>query len=146
MGTGKRSKSGREQKVSKSPESLAGVGQKLKFSFEYYAFDPSWCFSKLDSNALHQAIVRLKELSQKTHSDIIRERFVLHWHEIDWQKTTRKDGFGISAVQNLEHYQVALLGVNGQLCRLHGAYSENVFYVVWVDPSHELQISNLKGT
>lgn len=46
----------------------------------------------------------------------------------------------------LEPFHFALLGVNGQLTRVFGAYSSGTFYIVWFDLDHMIWPSELKHT
>lgn len=81
---------------------------------------------------------RLGEVNTKTFSEMRTSRKVLHFGEVIWEKTTEKDGFCNRAVDSLNAFHFALLGVNGQLARVFGAYSAGVFYIVWFDLEHKV--------
>lgn len=77
---------------------------------------------------------------------MFKERATYHFGEVDWKKTIKKDGFPNPAVNQLQAFHFALLGVNGQLTRVFGAYSSGIFYVVWFDLNHEIWPVELRNT
>lgn len=120
---------------------------KLNFSFEYYAtLDDKYCLSKFSSIQIKTAMSKLKEISAMTFEELQRNRAVLHFGAVVWEKTIKPDGFGINALKSIEAFHFALLGVNGQLCRVFGAYYQGTFYIVWFDLNHEIWPTKLKNT
>lgn len=126
------------------PASKLDKIEKIKFSFEHYDLErPEYCLSCWSKEQIQEALKRLKEVNQKTHQELHRDRYVYHFHEVDWDKTDEKTGFKGS----LENpYQFALLGVNGQLARVFGSYIGGIFYIVWFDLNHKVSPSHLKHT
>jgi hypothetical protein len=89
---------------------------------------------------------RLKEINGKTFNELIQQQTVYHFKPVPWEKTTKPKGFENKALEALEPYHFALLGVNGQLARVFGAYSSGIFYVVWFDLEHKIWPSVLRHT
>lgn len=130
----------RKDRGGKKESPFASVERgKLSFSFEF--FDTStecYCFSNGTPEQIKKAMARLRQLSEKTFSELLAEKKVLHLHPVDWDKTTKPEGFPDAKAMEMEAFQFALLGVNGQLTRVYGALSRDTFYIVWIDWNHEI--------
>jgi hypothetical protein len=121
--------------------------QKIKFSFEFYDTGcDDYCLSKWGKDQILETLKRLREINQKTYFDLKREEYTFHFRPVDWEKTIKKTGFPYREANNLDAYHFALLGVNNKLARVFGAYSNNVFYIIWFDLNHEIWPSQLKNT
>lgn len=119
----------------------------MRFSFEYYDLASTrYCLSQADPGQVRTIMERLGQINAKTFQELSRENKVWHFHPVDWEKTREKRGFPARALDDFEPFQIALLGVNGQLTRMYGAYSANVFYVVWFDLHHAIWPSHLRNT
>jgi hypothetical protein len=128
------------------PEVISATG-KIKFSFEYYdTVRPDYCISCWEDDKIKKALVRLKEVNAKSFNELRQDRRVYHFGEVDWSKTTEKSGFNNRILVNLPPFHFSLLGVNGQLARVYGAYSAGTFYIVWFDLEHKIWPSPLKNT
>lgn len=120
---------------------------KLSFSFEYYdAGHEEYCLSAWNKEQILKTLGRLKDISTKTFNEMQRDRRVYHFGEVFWEKTIHKTGFDNPSVNRLPAFHFALLGVNGQLARVYGAYSQGVFYIVWFDLTHKIWPTPLRNT
>ena len=129
------------------PVPVIPSNSQLSFSFEFYdTTDDAYCLSKFSSDQVKLSMKRLKEVSAKTFNEMQRQKAVLHFGEVIWSKTIKPNGFEQPALEGLEPFHFALLGVNGQLTRVFGAYGSNVFYVVWFDLEHKIWPSKLRNT
>ena len=89
---------------------------------------------------------RLKDVSAKTFNELMQQRKVLHFGPVLWEKTIKPQGFEVPQLEALEPFHFALLGVNGQLTRVYGAYGSSIFYIVWFDLNHLIWPTPLKNT
>ena len=93
-------------------------------------------------NYTESLLGRLKEVSRNTFDELRRGcSRALRFHAIDWQETTLA-GFGISngGQYNDKAFQFSLTA--NEHGRVHGFVlnfeHHDVFYVVWLDPEHNL--------
>lgn len=120
---------------------------KIKFSFEYYDTDgPKYCISNWNEKEIRLALTRLKDVNSKSYLQLVGSRRVYHFGEVDWTKTKEPRGFPNLNVNRLPPFHFALLGVNGQLARVYGAFSTGTFYIVWFDLNHEIWPTLLRYT
>lgn len=111
--------------------------QKLTFSFRF--FDRSheffnlggtcieWCFTLFDI---------LSEVSKQTKNELLTiNRNFYDTHLLDWGKTSTKFNFDDNILEQYDAYQFRLGKSKG---RVHGFIIGNCFYIVWLDPSHNL--------
>lgn len=111
----------------------------ISFSFKYFQRD----HSKFSGNS--QAISywltlldRLKALSSLTAQELLVNRSSsLRCHPIRWADTSEND-FGIPNEEQLVDtpYQFSLS--SNEYGRIHGFFIDEIFYVVWLDPNHQL--------
>ena len=120
--------------------------RKLRFSFEYYDSTSKYCLSSCTGEQVKKTLSRLKDINSKTLNELRRERWVYHFNEVIWENTKEKGGFPDSRLSKLPAFHFALLGVNQQLARVFGAYSQDTFYIVWFDLNHKIYPSPLKNT
>lgn len=122
--------------------------EKIKFSFEYYdtAENGKYCISCWRPELIKKSLKRLKEINAKSFHQLLRESRVLHTHEVDWKKTIGLTGFPDRRANNMSPFQFALLGINNGRARVFGAYSTNIFYIVWFDLNHTICPTKLKNT
>jgi hypothetical protein len=116
------------------------IPEGISFSFRYYQDDKDkFSISKRDAKYLSSLLGRLRDLSQLKADEVISNQSKsLRCHRIDWQDTTELQGFGIPNEDQLVStpYQFQIFA--NQYGRVHGFFSENVFYIVWLDPDHNL--------
>lgn len=111
----------------------------IKFSYKYA--DLSHDISHLndrDTNYFMALIHRLHDLCNSTVSELKASRNrTLRFHSIDWDDTTQ-NLFGLPNEDDLvdQSFQFSLSG--NEHGRIHGFFIDNVFYIVWFDPNHQL--------
>lgn len=123
------------------------IKEKVKLSFEFY--DTScidYCISEWEKTEILKALGRLKDINNKTYSDLTQGSKTYHFHQVSWEETTKKQGFPDPRVNSLDPYQIALVGINGGKARVFGAYANNIFYIVWFDYNHKIWPSYKKHT
>lgn len=109
------------------------------FSFRYFKDDnDKFSVRNRDATYLPALLVRLRDLSTLTVQEIINNRSKsLRCHKIAWNDTT-ESGFGIpnedQLVESPYQFQISA----NEHGRVHGFFIENVFYIVWLDPDHNL--------
>lgn len=113
--------------------------QGISFSFRYFKDDnDKFSVRNRDATYLQALLVRLRDLSTLTVQEIINNRSKsLRCHKIVWNDTT-ESGFGIPNEDQLvdSPYQFQISA--NEHGRVHGFFLENVFYIVWLDPDHNL--------
>lgn len=119
----------------------------IKFSFEFYdTNNDEYCLSQFSAEQVKLTMQRLKEMNAKTFNELMQQRKVLHFGEVYWEKTIKPSGFEQVGLDTLDPFHFALLGVNGQLARVYGAYAAGIFYVVWFDLNHAIWPTPLRNT
>jgi hypothetical protein len=112
----------------------------ISFSFRYYQDDKDkFSLADRDSRYLASLLRRLRDLSQLKSQEIINDRSKsLRCHGIVWQDTTEPNGFGIPNEDRLVNISYQFQISANEYSRVHGFFSENIFYIVWLDPDHNL--------
>lgn len=77
----------------------------------------------------------LKDISQKTFYEFTLSASHYDYHKHDWKKTSEK-GFPFSS--NSIQYDGAQFRLSSSKGRVHGFFIGHVFYIVWIDPHHNL--------
>ena len=81
----------------------------------------------------------LKRLSAGTVSDLCEYDNDRHSHAIIFEDTQEPDGFA-HLDEQVEPEQYWQFGIRAdQPWRVHGFFIDSVFYIVWLDPLHNLQ-------
>jgi hypothetical protein len=130
----------RQQSLSSINRLDVKIPEGISFSFRYYQDDKDkFSIGGRDAKYLASLLRRLRDLSQLKAQEIINNQSKsLRCHGIVWQDTTEPNGFGIpneAALVNVPYqFQISA----NEYGRVHGFFSENVFYVVWLDPDHNL--------
>lgn len=111
----------------------------ISFSFRYFKDDnDKFSIRNRDATYLQALLVRLRDLSTLTVQEIINNRSKsLRCHKIVWNDTT-ESGFGIPNEDQLvdSPYQFQISA--NEHGRVHGFLIESIFYIVWLDPDHNL--------
>ena len=102
--------------------------------------------NKTKSKFYDNLISKLQEYSTyKNFKKHIRNdgtyRDINHIHPIDWNdEQIREKGFTNMRLDEMEQIKEDCwqLGINSTTFRIHGYFIDNVFYVVWLDPLHNL--------
>lgn len=124
------------REIKKTP--LAPI-QELSFSYKFLQTNvDKFSFRSRDSSYLVAFLERLRDLSGLTALDLKTNRSnSVRCHPIDWADTS-ENGFGIPNEDQLVDtpYQFSLSA--NKHGRVHGFFIEDVFYIVWLDPDHQL--------
>jgi len=125
---------------SKIVPSQGKVPETLGFSFKYLQTqNEKFSICDHDPNYFTAFLERLRDLSTLTAQEIKMNRSQsLRCHPIKWRETTEPNGFGIPNEKELVTipYQFSLS--TNEHGRVHGFFIEDVFYIVWLDPNHNL--------
>lgn len=110
------------------------------FSFRYYQDDKDkFLIRGRDARYWESLMRRLRDLSKLNVDEIINNRSKsIRSHPIDWQDTTEPNGFGIPEEAQLVDTPYQFQISANEHGRVHGFFKENVFYIVWLDPDHNL--------
>ncbi len=112
----------------------------LSFSFRYFVNRPPFEVSGAPPTYWLTLLERLRDLGPLTALELQTSRNqALRCHRIDWADTSVPNGFA-----HLNHairsqvvpYQFSLS--SNEHGRVHGFFVGDVFYVVWLDPTHQL--------
>ncbi|MFB2896487.1 hypothetical protein ACE1CI_26545 [Aerosakkonemataceae cyanobacterium BLCC-F50] len=116
------------------------IPEGISFSFRYYQDDKEkFSIDKRDAKYLSSLLRRLRDLSQLKADEVINNQSKsLRCHGIHWQDTTEPHGFGILHEDQLVSTPYQFQISANEYGRVHGFFSENVFYIVWLDPDHNL--------
>lgn len=116
------------------------IPKNISFSFRYLQNDnQKFSIQNRDARYFESLLVRLRDLSTLTLAEIINNRSKsLRCHLINWKDTTEPNGFGIPNEEQIviSAYQFQIS--SNKHGRVHGFFLENIFYIVWLDPNHNL--------
>lgn len=130
----------KKKPLSKIVPSQAKPPEGLRFSFKYLQTqNEKFSIRDRDPNYFTAFLERLRDLSTLTAQEIKMNRSQsLRCHPIKWRETTEPNGFGIPNEKELVTipYQFSLS--TNEHGRVHGFFIEDVFYIVWLDPNHNL--------
>ncbi len=119
---------------------LQGVSFSLKyFQSDHQKFSPAG----RESTYLIALLERLRDVSSWNAKDLMNSRSkTLRCHPIDWDDTTEKC-FGIPGEEEIINipYQFSLS--SNEHGRIHGFFINEIFYIVWLDPDHQLYRSKV---
>ncbi len=112
----------------------------MSFSFRYFVHRPPFEVARGSVNYLLALLERLRDLGSLSVLELLSSRHpALRCHRIHWADTTEPAGFAhINAIarSQIVPYQFSLSSnAHG---RVHGYFIGDVFYVVWLDPEHQL--------
>jgi hypothetical protein len=78
----------------------------------------------------------LAEISKLTRNELmVQQSRRFRAHQLDWNKTKFKFGFSADFLEQVECAQFCLSTGKG---RVHGFLIGNRFYIVWLDPHHNM--------
>ena len=122
--------------VPSQPKPPANLG----FSFKYLQTqNEKFSIRDRPPNYFTAFLERLRDLSTLTAQEVKMNRSQsLRCHPIKWRETTEPNGFGIPNEKELVTipYQFSLS--TNEHGRVHGFFIEDMFYIVWLDPNHNL--------
>jgi len=130
----------RQQSLSSIKRLDVKIPEGISFSFRYYQDDKDkFSIGGRDSRYLASLLRRLRDLSQLKAQEVINNQSKsLRCHGIVWLDTTEPNGFGIPNEDMLVNVPYQFQISANEYGRVHGFFSENVFYIVWLDPDHNL--------
>lgn len=130
----------RLQQSSKIEIDIDKIPEGTSFSFRYYQNDrDKFSISKRDIGYFLALLERLRNLSRLTVKEIINNQTKsLRCHPIDWNDTTEPNGFGIPNEEKIVYTAYQFQISANEHGRVHGFFRDNVFYIVWLDPDHNL--------
>ncbi|MDB9510111.1 hypothetical protein PN499_02670 [Kamptonema animale CS-326] len=116
------------------------IPEGISFSLLYYQDDKDkFSIRGRDAKYLASLLTRLRDLSQLKAQEIINNQSKsLRCHGIVWQDTTEPNGFGLPNEDQLVNMPYQFQISANEYGRVHGFFSENIFYIVWLDPDHNL--------
>ncbi len=121
------------------PTELSQLQKGIAFSYKYLQEEhPKFSIRQRDIQYLIALLSRLKDLSSLSVQELKgNSSKTLRCHPIDW-KDTSENSFGIPNEEQLVDgpYQFSLSA--NKHGRVHGFFIEQVFYIVWLDPEHQL--------
>ena len=130
----------RQQSLSSINRLDVKIPEGISFSFRYYQDDrDQFSIGGRDAKYLASLLRRLRDLSQLNAQEVINNQSKsLRCHGIVWKNTTEPNGFGIPNEAELVNVPYQFQISANEYGRVHGFFSENVFYIVWLDPDHNL--------
>lgn len=130
----------RQQSLSSINRLDVKIPEGVSFSFRHYQDDKDkFSIGGRDAKYLASLLRRLRDLSQLNSQEIINNQSKsLRCHGIAWQDTTEPNGFGIPNEAMLVNIPYQFQISANEYGRVHGFFSENIFYIVWLYPDHNL--------
>lgn len=114
--------------------------QKISFNFSRLSSkDPKFLYTDRDSNYFLKLLERFQHVSGLTRKELAtRYASILRHHPIDFtDRNVSENTFGILSEDADDDAWQFCLSAN-EHGRVHGYFIVNTFYVVWLDPKHEL--------
>ena len=148
--------SSKKPKISNKPQhqipitDITKKDKKFHISFEYLDSDNKKYSMDLVSNSrekiqfYNDLLKKINEYSKLDNFKLdIRGRYsdTNHIHPINWRDDRiREKSFTCLNSSLMEQIKDDCwqLGINNQGFRIHGFFIENIFYIVWLDPKHNL--------
>lgn len=116
------------------------IAKTLSFSFKHLDHGNSkFAFVNQTGEYFCKVLERMKNLCSLTQDELLTNRSSsLRAHPIDWENTSEKCGFFNLNEQfkSFRPYQFAISA--NEHGRVHGFVTNDVFYIVWLDPGHKL--------
>lgn len=128
---------------------IENKNKKILFSYEHLDLsNPKYILSSIGDYKTYNQFVseffcKIQEYSTKEKKDFSDKTWKKsnHIHPIDWKDSRiRESSFTKLDVKLMEEIKDDCwqLGINSTTFRIHGFFIENIFYVVWLDPHHQL--------
>ena len=111
----------------------------MKYSFKYLDLhNKKFSLQKCEKGYLKQFLTRVKELSDFTCKSFIENRSTtIRSNSINWENSS-ENGFKNVDPQNWKEQSYEFSITANKHGRVHGFIRDPVFYIVWIDPNHEL--------
>tara|TARA_B100000508_G_scaffold140877_2_gene144001 strand:- start:944 stop:1366 length:423 start_codon:yes stop_codon:yes gene_type:complete len=110
---------------------------KVSFNFRYLQDTDKFCFTAREKDYFLTVLDRLSNVCNMTRQELIHSHDkTLRCHQIDWDSVT-EDSFDIKNPDiGDDAWQFSL--TSNEHGRVHGFFIQDVFYVRWLDPEHQL--------
>ena len=133
------------KKTTGAKQSPSGIKQAtphdapLRFSFRFFdSSDSNVCPAEFNPGYVQTLMERLKALSTWTVNEFVSGKGkALRNHPIDWQGTSRPDGFPLPEQYDAYTPFQFSLSAN-EYGRVHGLLIDDTFCIVWLDHHHNL--------
>lgn len=126
--------------VPPEPPARGLVHTGLSFSFKHFVHRAPFEIAERGGEYLLALLGRFRDLAGLTALELLTGRSkTLRCHRIVWADTSQPDGFdhlNATLRAEVEPYQFAISA--NEHGRVHGFFIDDVFYMVWLDPSHQL--------
>lgn len=116
-----------------------GGGKPISFSYKYLEVNNrKFEYTSRGKKYFLALTARLRDLSNSTQLDLLVNRSKsLRCHPIKWDDTT-ESCFGLPNEDQIVDTPYQIQISKKQHGRIHGFFIQNVFYVRWLDPEHNL--------
>ncbi len=123
------------------PPAVPTTSPGVVFSFKYFSTTPQkFGFHKCEVGYVETLVNRLRDISRAPWKDMATNNSnAIRSHQINFSETSEPDGFAHLP----EHLRDNILPWQFSLSankhgRVHGFVISEVFFVVWIDPAHQL--------
>ena len=111
----------------------------LRFSFKHLDLDsPKFSAAHCTQEFFHAFMAGVRDLSLWTIEQFCDQNNNEHRHIIWFPETTEPEGFPVDREQLQYHECWQFQLCRDELWRIHGILIDDTFYVVWLDPNHQL--------
>jgi len=113
----------------------------LCFSFKHLDLygNAKFCLEKCAEGYLDKFLCRLRDLSGLSVKDFrTNKNKALRIHRLRWEETSEPAGFACLNPQLKEQEAWQFEISANEHGRVHGVLLDNTFFVVWIDPRHEM--------
>ena len=112
----------------------------LSFSFKHFVHRPPFEIADRGGDYLLALVERLRDLAGLSAIELLTGRSkAIRCHPVIWVDTSQPGGFdhlNATVRAQVAPYQFSIsANAHG---RVHGFFIDDVFYVVWLDPAHQL--------
>lgn len=129
------------QKSEAVPQKPSRYNEDVIFSFKYLDLhsNPKFSIGGCGESYMEKLLLRLKDVSTIKYDEFTSSKSPsLRAHKINWSKTTEPQGF---TCLNLELRELSAFQFEisaNEYGRVHGFLNNRIFYIVWLDPHHNL--------
>ncbi|MBR8828412.1 MAG: hypothetical protein DSM107014_11030 [Gomphosphaeria aponina SAG 52.96 = DSM 107014] len=130
-----------KKNAGKIPDKQPQYDDEVIFSFKYLDLfsNPKFSIAGCGYSYLEKLLLRLKDVSSIRYDDFVNMRSSsLRSHKITWEETTEPDGFTNLNSQLREQTAFQFEISANEHGRVHGFLLNRIFYIVWLDPHHNL--------
>ncbi len=133
----------KRRRVKSKPIANPPGDERFQFSLRHLQDgDPDFDYSGRASNYYEQLLSRLRDLCRENAQEVIAspaKRKQLRFHPINWEEArVSRDGFAElnEQLRELPAWQFQI--TSNAHGRIHGFIIDTIFYIVWLDPDHNL--------